>query len=352
MCRVSVWYTCRGKVRLCEEVEADDLGAAEGRREAGEVRGGETSSCGERGLWQGQTQEDSDGRIQTAGVPGAGDTGPAGDHRGEYRLQVYQELEIQDLLETTGVSTGCRSSRSWRYRTFWRPQGWVQATGVPGAGDTGPSGDHRGEYRLRILRSWRYRTSGDQAGEVRGYWRPRQAVENWRITTRYQTQEKIHRGEYRLQVYQELEIQDLLETTGVSTDCRCTRGWRYRTCCRPQGWVQTAGVPGAGDTGPAGDHRGEYRLQVYQELEIQDLLETTGVSTGCRCTRSWRYRTYWRPQGWVQATDVPGAGDTGLTGDHRDEYRLQVYQEVHPYHTYDLRKLSIFLKQIYVFTLL
>ena len=30
----------------------------------------------------------------------------------------------------------------------------------------------------------------------------------------------------------------------------------------------------------------EYRLQVYQELEIQDLLETTGVSTGYRCTRS------------------------------------------------------------------
>ena len=41
----------------------------------------------------------------------------------------------------------------------------------------------------------------------------------------------------------------------------------------------------------------EYRLQVYQELEIQDLLETTGVSTDYRCTRSWRYRIYWRPQG-------------------------------------------------------
>ena len=41
----------------------------------------------------------------------------------------------------------------------------------------------------------------------------------------------------------------------------------------------------------------EYRLQVYQELEIQDLLETTGVSTGYRCTRSWRYRNCWRPQG-------------------------------------------------------
>ena len=46
---------------------------------------------------------------------------------------------------------------------------------------------------------------------------------------------KIQMDEYRLQVYQELEIEDLLETTGVSTDCRCTRGWRYRTCCRPQG---------------------------------------------------------------------------------------------------------------------
>ena len=42
----------------------------------------------------------------------------------EYRLQVYQELEIQDLLEATGVST---------------------AAGVPGAGDTGPTGGHKGE---------------------------------------------------------------------------------------------------------------------------------------------------------------------------------------------------------------
>ena len=41
----------------------------------------------------------------------------------EYRLQVYQELEIQDLLEATGVSTASRFTRNWRYRTCWRAQG-------------------------------------------------------------------------------------------------------------------------------------------------------------------------------------------------------------------------------------
>ena len=71
-------------------------------------------------------------------------------------------------------------------------------------------------------------------------------------------------------------MQDLLEATRVST---------------------AAGPPRAGDTGLAGGHRGEYRLQVYQELEIQDLLETTGVSRGSWSTRRWRYRTCWRPQG-------------------------------------------------------
>ena len=133
---------------------------------------------------------------------------------------------------------------------------------------------------------------------------------------------KIQMDEYRLQVYQELEIQDLLEAAGVSTGCKCTRSWRYRTYWRPQGWVQAVSVPGAGDAGPTGDHRGEYRLQVYQELDKQDLLETTEVSTGYMCTRSWTYKTYWRPQRWVQTVSVPGAGDAGPIGDHRGEYRL------------------------------
>ena len=139
------------------------------------------------------------------------------------------------------TSTGYRCTRSWRYRTCWRPQGWVQAVSVPGAGDTGPTGDHRGEYRL--------------------------------------------------QVYQELDKQDLLETTEVSTDYRCTRSWTYRTYWIPQRWIQATCVPGAGHTRPTEDHRGEYRLQVYQKLDIQNLPEITGVSTGCKCTRSWRYIT-------------------------------------------------------------
>ena len=93
-------------------------------------------------------------------------------------------------------------------------------------------------------------------------------------------------GEYRLQVYQELEIQDLLEATGVSTDCKCTRSWRYRTCCRPHGRYRLQVYQELEIQDLLEATGGKYRLQVYQELEIQDLLEATVVSTASRCTRS------------------------------------------------------------------
>ena len=43
-----------------------------------------------------------------------GDTGPAGGHRGEYGLEIYQELEIHYHADSQGVNSYSLKRNLWR----------------------------------------------------------------------------------------------------------------------------------------------------------------------------------------------------------------------------------------------